>query len=78
VYPDMDASVEEKAMPEPRPRPPEEAWDGIVMANALLAAMEAAAVNATSAARRSIGSAAATTVARALRCARTGAVCAHR
>ena len=29
-------------MPEPRPRPPEEAWDGIVMANALLAAMEAA------------------------------------
>ena len=42
VYPDMDASVEEKAMPEPRPRPPEEAWDGIVMANALLAAMEAA------------------------------------
>jgi len=43
VYPDMDASVEEKAMPEPRPRPPEEAWDGIVMAKALLAAMEAAA-----------------------------------
>ena len=58
-------------MPDSRPRPPLDAWDGIVIAIADFAAMVAAAVNATSAERRVARSLSiAATAAR--RCARRG------
>ena len=64
-------------MPDSRPRPPLDAWDGIVIAIADFAAMVAAAVNATSAERRVARSLsiAATVARRCARCGRAGAAC---
>ena len=64
VYAPMDAVDELYARPFSRPIPPEDAWDGIVIANAWRATSVAPAVNATNAARRSTFSALATTRAR--------------